>query len=58
MGAPFWYLRSVFRQQSYTGKEVDRADLAALFAFYGPVAENFNGNVKEIFSSRVAHYLK
>jgi hypothetical protein len=37
---------------------VARFDLGALFAFQGPVRENFNGKVAEVLRSSAAHYSK
>ena len=58
MGCPLLDLLSVSRQRPDIRKEVARFDLAALFAFQGPVTENFNGNLAEVFRSSAAHYSK
>ena len=53
-GAHSWTCSS-FLAKGHTGKEVARFDLAALFGFQGPVTENFNGNLAEVFRSSAAH---
>jgi len=58
MGCPLWDLLPVSHQKPNIRKEVARFDLATLFAFQGPVTENFNGNLAEVFRSSAAHYLK
>ena len=57
-GVPTLDLLSVSPQRPDIRKEVARVDLATLFAFHGPVRENFNGNLAEVFRSSAAHYSK
>jgi hypothetical protein len=51
MGCPLLDLRSVFRQRPENRKEVARFELAALFAYQGPVTESFTGNLANVCRS-------